>query len=60
MLVAPAVRVKLSREDRGSLGELLRRMYTALKDEPLSPRLKTTLEQLAENPSQRGQVDAYS
>ena len=43
---------KLNREDRASLGVLLREMYTALQDEPLSPRLKAALEQLAQSQSE--------
>ena len=43
---------KLNREDRASLGVLLRDMYTALQDEPPSPRLKAVLDRLAQSQSE--------
>jgi len=43
---------KLNREDRASLGVLLREMYTALQDEPPSPRLKAVLDRLAQSQSE--------
>ena len=43
---------KLTREDSASLGVLLREMYTALQDEPPSPRLKAVLDRLAQSRSE--------
>ena len=43
---------RLTREDRASLGVLLREMYTALQDEPPSPRLKAVLDRLAQSQSE--------
>ena len=43
---------KLNREDRASLGVLLKEMYTALQDEPPSPRLKAVLDRLAQSQSE--------
>ena len=42
----------LSRTDQDHLGERLRAMYDALRDQPLSPKLQALVQRLAQTPSE--------
>ena len=40
---------RLNRQQRDGIGERLKEMYAALKDEPLSPRLEQLLKRLTQS-----------
>jgi len=42
----------LSRTDQDHLGERLRAMYDALRDQPLSPKLQALVQHLSQAPSE--------